>query len=561
MKSILPIAVSLFAAANLSSDLYAQCDGGQVYSLLGNPIDVMGWSVDLDLDRAAVSYIGDDYACPTNPNCNAGAVNMYARIGEVWGLSGRLQALDGAAGDEFGQDVDISGDRVVVGAHFKGAGAAYVFVFNGNNWVQEQKLEGSSAVQADHFGHSVTMVGDSLIVGAMRDGHAGLESGASYVFERFGGTWQETNKLTASNAESGARYGRATIGRANMFLVAALRQNGTGANQGAVYVYERNEMGTPANPLDDTWPETQILTSSTPADDANFGTALALDGDLMLVGAPAAVVGGIRQGQVTVYERVGGLWVETQTLQAGDAQVDDGFGQSVALQGDRILVGAMNEDEGGNNAGAVYVFERTSGLFVQTNKIVAVDANPGAGLGHEMGVALDGSQAVIGARFHNGGNNLQGTAYFFDLAGCLGTRFCSANPNTTGLASLLKISGSTLADGNNLTLTAPNLPLGQFGIFLVGQAPGFVPNAGGSMGNLCLGGAIGRYNQAGQISNSGTAGSISLNLDLTQTPQPSGGPVPIMAGQTWYFQAWYRDFQPMLGSISNLSDGVGVTFQ
>ena len=91
------------------------------------------------------------------------------------------------------------------------------------------------------------------------------------------------------------------------------------------------------------------------------------------------------------------------------------------------------------------------------------------------------------------------------------------------------------------------------------QTQGSVANPGGSEGILCLGGAIGRYVGPGQIVNSGATGEVSLALDLTQTPQPTGF-VSVQPGETWNFQAWYRD---AVGgtATSNFTDGLEVQFQ
>ncbi|MFT5288759.1 MAG: hypothetical protein ACI82F_000816 [Planctomycetota bacterium] len=87
-----------------------------------------------------------------------------------------------------------------------------------------------------------------------------------------------------------------------------------------------------------------------------------------------------------------------------------------------------------------------------------------------------------------------------------------------------------------MTLIADQLPQNQFGYFLNSMAQGFTANPGGSQGDLCLAGAIARY--ASNIFDSGAAGSGSLQLDLPNTPTPTGA-VSVMAGQTWNFQAWY----------------------
>ncbi|MFT5290931.1 MAG: hypothetical protein ACI8QC_002179 [Planctomycetota bacterium] len=138
----------------------------------------------------------------------------------------------------------------------------------------------------------------------------------------------------------------------------------------------------------------------------------------------------------------------------------------------------------------------------------------------------------------------------------LGTSFCDAVANSSGNPATISVSGSSSVAANDLTLTACQLPPNQFGYFLNSTTPGFIPNPGGSQGNLCLGGAIGRYTQ--NVFGSGAAGTGSLLLDLPNTPTPTGS-VAILAGSTWSFQCWYRDINP--GPTSNFTDAVTVTFQ
>jgi hypothetical protein len=144
--------------------------------------------------------------------------------------------------------------------------------------------------------------------------------------------------------------------------------------------------------------------------------------------------------------------------------------------------------------------------------------------------------------------------------GPLGTNYCSpAVPNSTGSSGEISATGSRLVIDNDVTLTADLLPNNAFGYFLTSQTQGLVQQPGGSSGNLCLGGSIGRYVGAGQILNTGTVGMFSLVLDLTQTPQPTGF-VAIAAGETWHFQCWHRD---AIGGVatSNFTDGYSILFQ
>lgn len=140
----------------------------------------------------------------------------------------------------------------------------------------------------------------------------------------------------------------------------------------------------------------------------------------------------------------------------------------------------------------------------------------------------------------------------------VGELYCMANANSTGATASIAANGSTAASDNDLTLTASDLPTFGFGFFITSQTQGFVAMPGGSMGNLCLTASIGRYVGPGQIQNSGAAGSFSLVLDLGAVPQPSGT-VSVVAGESWSFQAWYRDMGPM-GASSNFTNGVEISF-
>jgi len=135
----------------------------------------------------------------------------------------------------------------------------------------------------------------------------------------------------------------------------------------------------------------------------------------------------------------------------------------------------------------------------------------------------------------------------------LGTSYCGpAAVNSAGLSAVISATGSAMVADNDVTLIAEQLPPGQFGYFLAGQAQGFF-NPPGSQGNICLSGNIARYNQVANIIQ-GPTGSIQIDL----TAIPVNLPTAVMPGDTWNFQCWYRDNNP--GATSNFTDAVSVTF-
>ena len=165
--------------------------------------------------------------------------------------------------------------------------------------------------------------------------------------------------------------------------------------------------------------------------------------------------------------------------------------------------------------------------------------------------------SITGVTFSNSSNAGAGVAILaVNIESvALGSNYCTAEVNSTGQAASMGAVGSDQVSDNNLTLTASNLPSNQFALVAVAPLQGFFPGANGtSNGNLCLDFAsIGRMG----VVSSGASGEFQFSVDLTAIPQ-GAGTVSTSAGQTWNFQAWYRD---QVGLGSNFTDGISITFQ
>ena len=140
-------------------------------------------------------------------------------------------------------------------------------------------------------------------------------------------------------------------------------------------------------------------------------------------------------------------------------------------------------------------------------------------------------------------------------SGPIGSSECTAVANSSGGPAEASAFGSVSVAANDVVLRASQLPVNTVGYFLVSQTSGFNAQPGGSQGNLCLGGQIGRF--AGDVLSSGPGGQAEFAIDLTGVPQPTGA-VPVAAGSTWRFQAWFRDANPSV--TSNFTDAVAITF-
>ncbi|MEZ6017178.1 MAG: hypothetical protein R3F49_18820 [Planctomycetota bacterium] len=225
-----------------------------------------------------------------------------------------------------------------------------------------------------------------------------------------------------------------------------------------------------------------------------------------------------------------------------------------------FLAGAVYVCTGGNDGSYhTYTIRKPAGAGVLDAEFLF----DGVVLGPLPRAASNANAAPGGIHWGSGSSGATGTANFhrveFELLGPvpLGTAYCTAAPNSTGSAASLGATGSAIATQNNVTLTCTQMPPNAFSFFLTSATQGFVASPGGSQGNLCLGGSIGRYVAPGQIQNSGAAGAVALALDLTQHPTPNGL-ISVVAGQSWNFQCWYRDANPTV--TSNFSSGLQIDF-
>ena len=146
------------------------------------------------------------------------------------------------------------------------------------------------------------------------------------------------------------------------------------------------------------------------------------------------------------------------------------------------------------------------------------------------------------------------------MSDSVGEDYCASGANSTGVPARLTGSGTAIIANADLVLRVVDLPLNTTGFFITSSTQGFVVSPAGSSGNLCLGGAIGRFLAPGQAQDSGASGEFTLAVDASQLPTPTGV-VTAVTGETWSFQAWYRDVIVGLGfPISNFTNGLEVTF-
>ena len=243
-------------------------------------------------------------------------------------------------------------------------------------------------------------------MGAPGDGDGGGFSGALYVVST-GRAVLEAEKLVANDASSVDEFGAELALDGETLLVGAPRDDDAGGDSGSVYVFARTAEG---------FVESQKLTASDGAAGDAFGSAVAVAGDVALIGAPADDEAGSNCGSVYVFERGPGGFVETAKLGALDAASGDRFGAEVALSNaGTAFVAAPMREGAGSDAGAIYVFEATPAGFVQTGELAGVDASAGDEFGGAL--ALLGDMALVGAPGDDDGGTNSGSAYAVSLSG------------------------------------------------------------------------------------------------------------------------------------------------
>jgi hypothetical protein len=355
-----------------------------------------GTSVALDDGVAIVGAIND---AP-----GPGAAYIFAVDSAGTTQRAKLTPSDSRVFDSFGRAVAIDGNYALVGAPGAGAqgrGQAYIFAWDGASWSEQALLTASDGAPGGEFGYAVAIHGDAAIVGA---------NGAAYVFRRTGATWTEEAKLTESSPTAGSFFGR-SVSLYEDRAVIGNRSGATSQSPGVAYVFRTD--GT-------AWTIEAALAPSDPVARDHFGADVAIDRDYVVVGAPGATSGGRADvGAAYVFERVGSTWQQQRRLEPSDTHAVNDFGEAVAIRGDYLVVGDPAQHKPVAGTGAAYVYRRngTNWTLLQP-RIVPTDAGADfddmfAWFGQSVAVSRFG--VLVGAPGNTDTEREQGAAYFYPL--------------------------------------------------------------------------------------------------------------------------------------------------
>lgn len=446
--------------------------------------DGFGYSVDISGDTIVVGAAGEssnqttitngNSASADNSATSSGAAYVFHRTGSTWAQEAYLKAPNTETTDFFGTAVAIDGNTILVSAiqedsnqititngptasidnSASSSGAVYVFQRTGSTWVQQAYIKPPNAEANDQFGISLSISGDTIVVGAFNEAsnqttitngtsasanNSAAFAGAAYVFQRSGTSWAQQAYLKASNIEANDRFGTSVSISGDTIVVgsgfedsnqttitngATASTDNTASASGAAYVYRRTGS---------TWAEEAYLKA--PNADANdqFGNAVAIDGDTIVVGAfseasnQTAITNGTTvssdnsatlAGAAYVFQRTGSTWSHQAYLKPPNLGADDRFGNAVAIEGNTILVSSIfednnqttvtngsmpNDDNSLSNSGAVYVFQRSGSTWVFRAYLKAPNADVDDRFGNA--ISISGDTAVVGVNLEDSNQN------------------------------------------------------------------------------------------------------------------------------------------------------------
>ncbi len=298
----------------------------------GDTIVVSATNADTDAP-VVIERTGAVYVFERN---TGGALCPISGTSDPWCQQAKVTAADAEFGFEaFGEAVAIEGDTLFVGARRDDAvgddplvrlqaGSVYVFTRAGGVWTQQAKLIASDATDdvQSRFGAVLAVDGDVLAVTATRH----PDGGTVYVFRNNAGEWIEEAKLSPPPGNS---FGAVTIS-GNMLAIGS-SDDDVAIDSGAVFVYEFDGS---------SWNLLQKVKADDAAENDIFGTSVEMSGNQMIVGAPHIFEPRVYSGAAYIFELIAGSWVQQARLTADDSFVGDAFGFGIGIIGTTAVVTA-----------------------------------------------------------------------------------------------------------------------------------------------------------------------------------------------------------------------------
>ena len=310
----------------------------------------------------------------------------------------KITASDGTSDDAFGQDVKLYDGLLVVGAPEKdvagasNVGAVYVFEYGEGGWTQQAILMASDPAENARFGETLAVSDQTMVVGSPNtniDDDTGLGTGTAYIFQNVNDVWTEQAGLTASDGIAGDRFGCAVAIYGDLALVGAESHN---SDIGAVYLFRREGSNWVAY---DKLEPPVVNDSYDGNESCKFGSSISLVGDELWIGSEGDGDQFRYPGRIFTYRYVAGVWTLQQTLLEPELGNQAMFGRAVSLTENYAIGGALRTHNDEMFSGAACLFQRDGSDWVRQVKLIPETQNFDQYFG--WAVAITETAVVVGA--------------------------------------------------------------------------------------------------------------------------------------------------------------------
>ncbi len=363
--------------------------------------------------NTAADGTGTDYSAGGTYTADT-ALTLYAKWVEPVSKSVSTTGITLTGSDKLGDSIAIAGNTAIVGVPYDDtngtdAGGAYIYVYADGDWSISQTLIPADAAAGDNVGYSVSISDTYAFVGSPYDDNAnGIDAGAVYVYKNNGGTWEYHDTLIADTLNGGSAYdyyGWSVSNSDAYAVVGAPNDEGNKEDAGSIYFYELSA---------DTWGSElrQQVTASGKQD--YFGTSVSLSGTTAVAGAPGNDDGGTGLGSAYVFDvTTGNNWTFSEQLYPTGMGNQADYGASVAISGDKMVIGAFGYQGLGDNSGAVFTYTYGTDWTSSETFYEAIDTKGGQFFGQS--VAISGDYFVVGSPLHDDADGTieSGSAYVY----------------------------------------------------------------------------------------------------------------------------------------------------
>ncbi len=384
--------------------------------------DSFGSSVAIDNQHIVIGAAHDD-----DNGTFSGSAYIFDDDGTGFRQTAKLRPYDPATPKGFGFATDIHNDNIIISAFVDHrafatpSGTAYIFKSTNRGWTQSAKLTSAAKPSYktnvkskktththDSFGHSVSISQNTAAVGAPRDYVDNITSGSVFIFQQNQANWKQTKKLIASDGMDFDEFGSAVAIDQNIIIVGAPGVDDLGSHAGAAYIFIHKPDGT--------WTQTDKILASDGDQAMSFGCSVAIDGDQLVVGSVGAAY---------VYQRAkNNHWTQSSKLTAHD-HANKKQRWSVSISDDTIIAGSIGDSTTGDLAGAAFLFRRHDKSWKQTAKLIGNSNREYDRFGVSVGVSQN--TIIVGAS--DAVFNQRGSAFIFNSPSDLPTSANSSSPS------------------------------------------------------------------------------------------------------------------------------------